>query len=67
VRNLHKPVVEDVAREVEMSYSSDHLLPGLPYSEIPVICLVGGKCYFLLDDVLEYQFADDYRSFVIFE
>lgn len=37
IRALHTPVVEQVVEKVHGSYSND--LPGLPYPELPVICI----------------------------
>ena len=37
VDSLYKPVIESVVDEIV--HADDNVLPGLPYPEIPVVCL----------------------------
>ena len=39
IRSLHAPLVADIVHSVQASY--ENLLPGLPYPELPVICIKG--------------------------
>lgn len=39
IRQLHEPIVADVVRHVKGAYDGE--LPGLPFAEMPTICLTG--------------------------
>lgn len=46
IRQFHEPVVADAIRHVRGAYEGE--LPGLPFAEMPAICLTGGSLQIVL-------------------